>query len=335
MTSPKETVGMKEMDMGLMTGAGGYAVETSGLTKRFGDRTAVDRVDLVVPTGTAFGYLGPNGAGKTTLIRMLLGLTAPTAGSMRLLGLPVPAKRSAALLRVGAMAEEPRFLEHLTGRENLRINAAAREPEARGRIEAALERVGLAERAGERVARYSTGMRQRLGVARCLLADPQLLILDEPTNGLDPAGIAEFRLMIRALVAEGRTVVLSSHLLDEVEKICDAAAIVDRGRVVAQGSIAELSAGGTRSIVVQVSDPGRALMLLAGHPAVGSAAEDGQRIRVSLGQAAGGDARPAAADINRRLVEAGLDVYRLDLPAATLEERFLEITHKMQEEVAA
>ena len=326
---------MKEMDMGLMTGAGGYAVETSGLTKRFGDRTAVDRVDLVVPTGTAFGYLGPNGAGKTTLIRMLLGLTAPTAGSMRLLGFPVPGQRSAALLRVGAMAEEPRFLEHLTGRENLRINAAAREPEARGRIEAALERVGLAERAGERVARYSTGMRQRLGVARCLLADPQLLILDEPTNGLDPAGIAEFRLMIRALVAEGRTVVLSSHLLDEVEKICDAAAIVDRGRVVAQGSIAELSAGGTRSIVVQVSDPGRALMLLAGHPAVGSAAEDGQRIRVSLGQAAGGDARPAAADINRRLVEAGLDVYRLDLPAATLEERFLEITHKMQEEVAA
>ena len=151
---------------------GGYAIQTSGLTKRFGDRTVVDRVDLLVPAGAAFGYLGPNGAGKTTLIRMLLGLTGPTAGSMRLLGHPVPAERAMALRRVGAMAEEPRFLDHLTGRENLRINAAAREPEAASRIEAALERVGLRERAGERVARYSTGMRQRLGVARCLLADP-------------------------------------------------------------------------------------------------------------------------------------------------------------------
>jgi len=206
---------------------GGWAVETCRLTKRFGDRTAVDQVDLRVPAGTAFGYLGPNGAGKTTLIRMLLGLTRPTAGSMRLLGHPVPRERSAALQQVGAMAEEPRFLDHLTGRENLRVNAAAREPAALGRIEAALERVGLRERAGERVARYSTGMRQRLGVARCLLADPELLILDEPANGLDPAGIAEFRQMIRALVAEGRTVMLSSHLLDEVEKVCDAAAIVD------------------------------------------------------------------------------------------------------------
>jgi len=185
----------------------------------------------------AFGYLGPNGAGKTTLIRMLLGLTRPTAGSMRVLGRPVPAQRLAALQRVGAMAEEPRFLDHLTGRENLRINAAARDPAAAGRIEGALERVGLAGRADERVAQYSTGMRQRLGVARCLLADPRLLILDEHTNGLDPAGIAECPGMIRAVVAEGRTVMLSSHLLDEVEKICDVAAIVDRGQIIAQGPV--------------------------------------------------------------------------------------------------
>jgi ABC-2 type transport system ATP-binding protein len=322
---------MKELDM--MTG--GYAVETAGLTKRFGDRTAVDQVSLRVPAGTAFGYLGPNGAGKTTLIRMLLGLTRPDAGSMRLLGYPVPQQRSAALLRVGAMAEEPRFLEHLTGRENLRVNAAAREPAAAGRIEAALERVGLTERAGERVARYSTGMRQRLGVARCLLADPQLLILDEPTNGLDPAGVAEFREMIRALVAEGRTVVLSSHLLDEVEKICDVAAIVDRGRIVAQGPVAELSAGESHSVVLQVSDPGRALLLLTGHPAARSVSDDGQQVKVALGAVTGAEARSVAADVNRALVEAGVDVYRLDLPAATLEERFLEITHKMQEEVAA
>jgi ABC-2 type transport system ATP-binding protein len=314
---------------------GGYALETSGLTKRFGDRTVVDRVDLLVPAGAAFGYLGPNGAGKTTLIKMLLGLTSPTAGSMRLLGHPVPAERAMALRRVGAMAEEPRFLDHLTGRENLRINAAAREPAARGRIEAALDRAGLRERADERVARYSTGMRQRLGVARCLLADPQLLILDEPTNGLDPAGIAEFRLMIRDLVAEGRTVMLSSHLLDEVEKICDVAAIVDRGRIVAQGPVGELSAAGARSVVVQVSDPGRALPVLTGHPAIRSVSQDGQQIRVTLGPLPGDQARSLAADINRRLVEAGVDVYRLDLPAATLEQRFLKITHKLQEEVAA
>ena len=216
---------------------------------------------------------------------MLLGLTGPTAGSMRLLGHPVPAERSVALRRVGAMAEEPRFLDHLTGRENLQINAAAREAAARGRIEATLERAGLRERAGERVARYSTGMRQRLGVARCLLADPALLILDEPTNGLDPAGIAEFRLMIGDLVAEGRTVMLSSHLLDEVEKICDTAAIVDRGRIVAQGPVGELSAAGARSVVIQVSDPARAL--LTAHPAVRSASEDGQQIRVTLGPVAG------------------------------------------------
>jgi ABC-2 type transport system ATP-binding protein len=151
---------------------GDYAVETAGLTKRFGGRTAVDRVDLRVPAGTAFGYLGPNGAGKTTLIRMLLGLTKPSAGSMRLLGYPVPGQRSAALRRVRAMAQEPRFLDYLTGRENLRSSAAARGLPAVSRIEAALDRVGLTNAAGERVARYSASMRQRLGMARCLLTEP-------------------------------------------------------------------------------------------------------------------------------------------------------------------
>jgi ABC-2 type transport system ATP-binding protein len=218
-------------------------IETTGLTKRFGDRAVVDDVDLHVPRGCAFGYLGPNGAGKTTLIRMLLGLTGATAGTMRLLGHPVPAERAAALARVGAIVEEPRFHRHLSGRQNLAVIAAARGTGAHARIEGALERVGLGERADDRVSKYSLGMRQRLGIARCLLADPELLILDEPTNGLDPAGINEFRTMIRGFVAEGRTVLLSSHLLDEVEKICDAAAIVDRGRIVLQGSIAEIAAG--------------------------------------------------------------------------------------------
>jgi ABC-2 type transport system ATP-binding protein len=193
------------------------AVETSGLTKRFGQRTALDHVDLRVPRGGAFGFLGPNGAGKTTLIRMLLGLTHASAGSMRLLGHPVPSESGVALQRVGAIVEDPRFHPHLSGRENLRIIAAARGPEVRERIAPALARVGLSERADEKVRRYSLGMRQRLGVARCLLADPLLLILDEPTNGLDPGGIQEFREMIRSMVEqEGRTVFISSHLLDEV-----------------------------------------------------------------------------------------------------------------------
>ena len=165
---------------------------------------------------------------------------------MTMLGRPLPDERRLALARVGAIVEEPRFHGHLTGRENLRIVAAAREREAHERIDGALARAGLAERADERVKRYSQGMRQRLGVARALLGDPELLILDEPTNGLDPAGIHEFRAMIRGFVAEGRTVLLSSHLLDEVERICDRVAIVDRGRVVSQGTIAELAGGGER-----------------------------------------------------------------------------------------
>src|SRR6266550_2238198 len=216
-------------------------IETHALTKKFGDRAAVNGVDLTVPAGVAFGFLGPNGAGKTTMIRTLLGLTQPTSGAISLLGLPQPAKRAEALARVGAIVEEPKFHPHLTGRENLKIVAAARDRAAEGRIVESLERVGLAHRADDRVKTYSLGMRQRLGIARCLLADPELLILDEPMNGLDPAGIEEFRFLLRSLVAEGRTVVLSSHLLDEVEKTCDAVAIVDRGRIVVQGSIAELT----------------------------------------------------------------------------------------------
>src|SRR5205823_6877312 len=207
------------------------AVETSGLTKRFGSRVAVDEVDLTVPQATAFGFLGPNGAGKTTLIRTLLGLTHPTSGTVSLLGHTMPGERAVALRRVGAIVEEPRFHLHLTGRENLQVVAAAREREAEGRITPALARVGLAPRADERVASYSLGMRQRLGVARCLLADPLLLILDESMNGFDPAGMEEFRQMIEALIEEGRTVFLSSHLIDEVEKTCQRIAIIDQGRI--------------------------------------------------------------------------------------------------------
>ena len=305
-----------------------YVVETSGLTKRFGQRVAVDDVDLRVPRGSAFGYLGPNGAGKTTLIRMLLGLTRATAGEMRLFGHPLPSGRAAALARVGAIVEEPRFHRYLTGRENLSVIAAAREREAHARIAGALARVGLAERADARVSTYSLGMRQRLGVARALLADPELLILDEPTNGLDPAGMHEFRGMIRALVAESRTVLLSSHLLDEVEKICDAVAIVDHGRVVMQGSLAELK-GDRQTILIGSSDGVRVQALLAAHPAVRSATGTPEGIRVTLRPGFPMTAEDAAADINRFLVEAGLAVHRVEPKRASLEERFLEITSRL------
>ena len=301
------------------THADPYVVEVDGLTKRFGARVAVDNVALRIPRGSAFGYLGPNGAGKTTLIRMLLGLTPPTAGSMRLLGLPMPAGRAAALARVGAIVEEPRFHAYLTGRENLSIVAAAREPEAHGRIDAALERVGLANRADERVRAYSLGMRQRLGVARCLLADPELLILDEPMNGLDPAGMEDFRQMIRGLVNEGRTVVLSSHLLDEVEKTCDAIAIVDRGRVVVQGPIGELT-GAASTVLLATSDDLRAQALLAG--AEVEPVEGGLRVGI--------EDEAAIAALNRRLVEAGVDVHRLEPERVSLERRFLEITSRLE-----
>jgi ABC-2 type transport system ATP-binding protein len=307
-----------------------YVVETDRLTKRFGDRTAVDGVDLRIPRGVAFGYLGPNGAGKTTLIRMLLGLTRASSGSMHLLGRPVPKDRAAALLRVGAVVEEPRFHPFLTGRENLKIVAAARELEAHGRIDGALARVGLAARADDRVAAYSLGMRQRLGVARYLLADPELLLLDEPMNGLDPAGIEEFRQMIRGFVGEGRTVVLSSHLLDEVEKTCDTVAIVDRGRIVAQGSIAELVRGETEAVLVATADDGRARALLAGVAEVSRIDETSAGLRVELTPDGGRDRLELTASLNRRLVEAGLPVFRLEPEHVSLERKFLDITSRLE-----
>jgi len=258
------------------------AVQTIGLGKRFGARAALDGVDLEVPRGVAFGFLGANGAGKTTLIRLLLGLAEPTAGRMRLLGRDLPGDRAAALARVGAIIEEPRFHPHLTGRENLRVHAAARGDDAHERIDGALARVGLAARTDDRVKTYSLGMRQRLGVARCLLADPELLILDEPMNGLDPAGILEMRFLIRELVGEGRTVLLSSHLLDEVEKTCDLAAIVDMGTVVAQGTIHELVRGGPRAIDIVCHSPVAAARLLAAVPGVSRAADHEGGLRVTL-----------------------------------------------------
>jgi ABC-2 type transport system ATP-binding protein len=303
------------------------AVHTEGLTKRFGERVAIDSVDLRVPLASAFGFLGPNGAGKTTMIRTLLGLTSASSGTMSLLGYRVPDERATALRRVGAIVEEPRFHSHLSGRENLRIVAAVRGPEVAARIEPSLRRVGLLERADENVKRYSLGMRQRLGVARCLLADPQLLILDEPTNGLDPGGIQEFRLMLRELVEqEGRTVFLSSHLLDEVERICDHAAIVDRGKVVMQGSIADLAGTGAGTeLILAVDDPQRAIEVLDGLDTVRSAHRSDEGLRVLLS----GEER-TAAEVNAALVTAGIGVMRLEPVRRGLERRFLEITTRLE-----
>ena len=303
------------------------AIETQGLGKRFGDRAALDSIDLTVPRGCAFGFLGPNGAGKTTLIRLLLGLAEPTSGRMRLLGRDLPGGRAEALARVGAIIEEPRFHPHLTGRENLEVHAAARDRAAYGRIDGALERVGLARRGGDKVGAYSLGMRQRLGIARCLLCDPELLVLDEPVNGLDPAGIIEFRDLVRSLVDEGRTVWLSSHLLDEVEKTCDVAAIVDSGRVVAQGTIAELTRGGAHAVDIVASPRAQAAGLLAGIPGVTRAAERDGALRVEVER--GGPETVTA--LLRRLLDHGVLVERVAPVAASLEDRFLDMTTRLED----
>src|SRR3954454_1811245 len=306
------------------------AIQTVGLGKKFGDRTALASIDLEVPRGTAFGFLGPNGAGKTTLIRLLLGLATPTSGTIRLLGHDMPGGRAEALARVGAIIEEPRFHAHLSGRENLFVHAAAREKQAHERVEPALARVGLSARAGDKVKTYSLGMRQRLGVARSLLADPELLILDEPLNGLDPAGILEFRGLIRELVDEGRTVLLSSHLLDEVEKTCDIVAIVDQGHVVAQGTIAELTAGGKRAIDIVSDSHVRAAGLLAAVPGVLRATDHEGSLRVELSPEAPGD-REIVTELLKRLIEDGIGVERVAPVATTLEDQFLTMTTRLED----
>ena len=306
------------------------AIQTQGLSKRFGERVALESIDLQVPRGCAFGFLGPNGAGKTTLIRMLLGLAEPTSGTMRLLGHDLPDGRAAALARVGAIVEEPRFHGHLTGRENLHVHAAARDGAAHGRVDGALTRVGLGRRGDDKVKGYSLGMRQRLGIARCLLCDPELLILDEPVNGLDPAGILEFRGLIRSFVDEGRTVWLSSHLLDEVQKTCDVAAIVDNGRVVAQGTIAALTGGGARSIDVVATPPARAAGLLIEMRDIVRAGQHEGALRVELSPEAPPTPEMVTALV-RRLLDGGVEIERVAPVTSSLEDRFLSMTTRLED----
>jgi ABC-2 type transport system ATP-binding protein len=300
------------------------ALEVRGLTKRFGSRPVIDEVDLAVPKGCAFGYVGPNGAGKTTLIRTVLGLLRPDAGTVRVLGHEMPSSSREALAKVGAIVDEPRFHGYLSGLANLELLAAARGGRTSDRIPGALDRVGLSARAGDKVSKYSMGMRQRLGIASCLLADPQLLILDEPMNGLDPAGMVELRRLVGGLVAEGRTVVLSSHLLDEVQRMCEYVAIVDQGHIVVQGRIEDLVAATGSSVRVGTNDPMRVEQLLTGLGGIhGIEAGPGfARIRLLEGY----DPDAMARAINRHLVQSDVDVVSLWVERVSLEERFLALT---------
>jgi ABC-type multidrug transport system ATPase subunit len=220
------------------------AIKTSSLTKQFGSQKAVSSIDLSVPKGSVFGFLGPNGSGKTTTIRMILGLAAASKGEIELLGHPIPKELEHALPKVGALVEGPAFYPYMSGRNNLiRIDSADRNSTAstrKKRVDAALERVGLSNAAKKKVHAYSLGMKQRLGLANALLKPREILILDEPTNGLDPQGTREVRNLIRSLAAEGITIFVSSHLLSEIEQLCSHLAVMTAGKIVAQGSLAEL-----------------------------------------------------------------------------------------------
>jgi len=235
------------------------AIATSGLTKRFGDQVAVDALDLLVPAGAVYGFLGPNGSGKTTTIRMLLGLVTPTSGEVSMLGQDMPARLVDVLPRVGALVEGPAFHPYLSGRANLdRLDAADRTTDphtSRHRVDEALDRVGLLAAAGKRYRAYSLGMRQRLAIASALLRSRDLLVLDEPTNGLDPQGTREVRSLVGSLADEGTTVLVSSHLLSEVEQMCSHVGIMHVGRLLVQGTSAEVRAGTGSEATVDTDQP--------------------------------------------------------------------------------
>lgn len=298
-------------------------IQLKGVTKKFGDLVAVDDVTVDVPAGRCFAWLGPNGCGKTTLIRMMLGLARKNAGTIEVCGFDIPSHTAEALARVGGIVEEPRFYPYLTGRANLEVWAAHYGDAAKSRIEGSLERVGLLERADDQVKKYSLGMRQRLGVARALLNDPQLLILDEPTNGLDPAGLAEFRELIRSFVDEGRSVFISSHILSEVQKMADDVAIIQKGKMIAFGSVDELISGGTQKVYARTADTAAASRLLGALTGVKSVTAD-EFGGVTLVVDSADDEKLAL--VGKTLFENGLPVISLYPLKTSLEDRFLELT---------
>jgi ABC-2 type transport system ATP-binding protein len=290
---------------------------TRGLTKKFGNNkksiTAVDNIDLEVHRGEVFGFLGPNGSGKTTTIGMLLGLIWPTAGSIEFFGDDKPAKL---LRKVGVVMDTPSFFPYLSGLNNLRYFAIITNCAGRGDIDKAIEMVGLKERAKDKVRTYSMGMKQRLSVALALMHDPELVILDEPTNGLDPSGIIEFRETIRKLHGNGKTVFLSSHLLSEVEKVCSHVALINRGRILARGSVEELL-GKTKAIWLKVSDADRAVCLLEGVEWIKSVKKKETGLVVVEAE------EERAYEINELLISSGIHVNETKISEGSLEDFFL------------
>ena len=305
------------------------AVCAEGLGKRYSSGVhAVADLDLRIREGEVYGFLGRNGAGKTTTMRMLAGLIRPTAGSVSVFG--KPAGLPAALADIGALIESPALYPHLSGRDNLQL--LARYAGVRlSRVDDVLEEVGLADRAKDRFRTYSLGMKQRLGVAAALLKQPRLLILDEPTNGLDPSGMADMRALVRTIGRGDRTVLLSSHLLGEVEQICDRIGVIQQGRMVAEGTVDELRADSGPALLVVVEPVSTAVDVLTALPWVQDFTVDGTTIRVRTEPA-----RPApacAAELNVELVRAGVAVFELRPVARSLEEVFFELTDEPATEV--
>jgi len=296
------------------------AVETKDLTKTFGDRTVVDKVDLAIPAGSVCGFVGPNGAGKTTTIRMLLGLIRPTAGRGSVLGgsLTEPASY---LRKVGALIEAPAFYPQLSGRDNLKALARLGQLNVRG-VGSALARAGLTERADDKYRSYSLGMKQRLGIAAALLPDPELLILDEPTNGLDPAGIVEMRGLVRSFADDGMTVLVSSHLISEIEQICDYVVMIRAGRLVHQGRVADLRATQQRDVVVAPEhgeDCARLAKILEAAGCSTTTQDAEGTVRVATQSL-------SAADLNRLAASNGITLRQLAEQTRSLERAFFALT---------
>jgi ABC-2 type transport system ATP-binding protein len=293
-------------------------LEVRGLVKRYGELTAVAGVDVTVRAGDVYGYLGPNGAGKTTSLRMMLGLIRPTEGTVRLFGRD-PQVTVRALEGVAGFVEAPTFYPYLTGRRNLELLAAFDGDGSSSRIDQALDTVELSHRAGDRVGGYSHGMRQRLGIAAALLREPKLLLLDEPTTGLDPGGMRDMRLLIRALAGQGITIVLSSHLLTEVEDVCNRVAIVRSGKIVYEGEIADLKRAAGMSYRLATTNDDRALAVCRAQPGISD-------VRVQKGRIAFTADEAAVAELSQALVEAGALIRALAPETATLEDLFFSLT---------
>ncbi|GAA1493958.1 ABC transporter ATP-binding protein [Curtobacterium herbarum] len=300
------------------------AIRTEGLRKVFHKQRAVDGIDLAVPRGSVFGFLGPNGSGKTTTIRMLLGLSSATGGSIQVLGEPMPSALRSVLPRVGALVEGPAFYPYLSGRANLsRFDAAdpTSDPRSRkDRVASALDRVGLTHAADKKAHAYSLGMKQRLGLANALLTPRELLVLDEPTNGLDPQGTREVRHLIRSLADDGTTVFVSSHLLAEIEQVCTHAAVMRTGQLVAQGTLDDLRSAGARTVTVRTPDVGQAAVVL-GRLGLAPRRDGGSDVLVADLVA---DVEPET--ITAELVRADVRVRGLAVGGGTLEDLFVALT---------